>query len=131
MKNKPISDCICESGKSYTTCCEPLHKGQLAPTAETLMRSRYSAYVLNLEDYLLATWHPDTRPARLDLSKDEATKWLGLQIKHTSNTDADNATVEFVARYKLHGKAERLHEISRFIRIESHWLYLDGSFPEN
>ncbi|BCM24849.1 hypothetical protein ZMTM_11080 [Methyloradius palustris] len=95
------------------------------------MRSRYSAYVLNLEDYVLATWHPDTRPARLDLSKDEATKWLGLQIKHTSNIDADHAIVEFIARYKVNGKAERLHEISRFIRLNNHWFYLDGSFPEN
>jgi SEC-C motif-containing protein len=131
MRNKPLSTCACESGKLYKACCEPLHQGQLAQSAESLMRSRYSAYVLQLEDYLLATWHPDTRPARLDLSKDEATKWLGLQIKHTSNTDADNATVEFIARYKSHGKAERLHEISRFIRLDNRWFYLDGSVPEN
>ncbi|HEY0269021.1 MAG TPA: YchJ family metal-binding protein [Methyloradius sp.] len=108
-----------------------MHQGQPAITAEALMRSRYSAYVLNLEDYLLATWHPDTRPVQLDLSGGDITKWLGLHIKQVSNTDADNATVELVARYKTHGKAERLHEVSRFIRLDNRWFYLDGRFPED
>src|SRR5450830_2021899 len=118
MRNKPDSNCSCDSEKPYSDCCEPLHQGQLAQTAEALMRSRYSAYVLKLEVYLLNTWHPDTRPASMDLSSDETTKWLGLQIKHSSHTDTDHATVEFVARYKVNGKAERLHEVSRFIRID-------------
>jgi SEC-C motif-containing protein len=93
------------------------------------MRSRYSAYVLKLEPYLLATWHPETRPDTLDLA-DDAAKWLGLEIKrHVQEKDA--ATVEFVARYKVNGRAHRLHEISRFRRVDGCWLYLDGEFPSS
>lgn len=124
--------CPCESGKAYSACCELYHAGLthkvFAPNAEALMRSRYSAYVFSLEDYLLQTWHPTTRPASLDLADEIATKWLGLQIKHTENSDANNAIVEFIARYKIGGKAERLHEISRFQKIEQQWYYLDGQF---
>ena len=91
------------------------------------MRSRYTAYVLGLEDYLLQTWHPDTRPATLNLAEDPPAKWLGLQVKHTETMSESTATVEFVARYKIAGKAERLHELSQFVRIESRWYYLSGS----
>lgn len=90
------------------------------------MRSRYTAYVLGLEDYLLKTWHPDTRPQALNLAEDNAVKWLGLQVKNTETTSDNSATVEFVARYKIGGKAERMHEISQFLRIDDHWLYLSG-----
>lgn len=92
------------------------------------MRSRYSAYVLKLAAYLLASWHPDTRPASLDLADDNA-KWLGLEVKNHIKADAEHATVEFVARYKVGGRASRLHEISRFIRKNGQWLYVDGTFP--
>lgn len=92
------------------------------------MRSRYSAFVLKLEPYLLATWHPDTRPATLDLA-DDATKWLGLEVKR-HQPDGDRAIVEFIARYKVGGKACRLHETSRFVREGGRWLYIDGTFPE-
>lgn len=92
------------------------------------MRSRYSAYVLQLEHYLLATWHPDTRPTSLDLA-DDTTKWLGLEIKR-HETDGDHAIVEFIARHKVGGKAHRLHETSRFARENGHWLYIDGTFTE-
>ena len=91
------------------------------------MRSRYTAYVLGLEDYLLKTWHPETRPATLDLASDVKTKWLGLQIKQFVPISESSATVEFVARYKVGGKAERLHELSRFVRVEGYWYYLAGS----
>lgn len=93
------------------------------------MRSRYSAYVFSLEDYILKTWHQDTRPTSLNLTDDTTTKWLGLQIKCAENTNANNAIVEFIARYKIDGKAQRLHEISRFQKIEQRWFYLDGQFP--
>ena len=93
------------------------------------MRSRYSAYTLKLAAYLLATWHPDTRPAALDLAADDA-KWLGLEVKKHTPESADCATVEFVARYKIGGRAHRLHEISRFILEEGKWLYVDGEFPD-
>ena len=93
------------------------------------MRSRYSAYVLNLADYLLATWHASTRPTREELAQDPASKWLGLDVKkHTPN--GNNATVEFVARYKVGGRAHRLHEVSRFVREDGKWFYVDGTFPE-
>lgn len=127
--------CPCESGKPYAKCCEVYHLGTPAQTAETLMRSRYSAYALlsehsNLQSYLLHTWHPDTRPQHLDA--ESAIKWLGLQVKRYQLVDAVNAIVEFVARYKytdnLGGKAERLHETSRFKRIENRWFYLDGEY---
>jgi len=132
-----MSTCPCESGKPYGKCCEVYHLGVPAPTAETLMRSRYSAYALAgqnpaLIDYLLRSWHEDTRPQSLDLSGENAAKWLGLQIKRHQDIDAENAIVEFVARYKpagnLGGKAERLHETSRFRRIDGRWYYVDGDY---
>ncbi len=92
------------------------------------MRSRYTGFVLGLEDYLLNTWHPSTRPAQLNFAEEPPTKWLGLQIKHTENTSETTAIVEFVARYKIAGKAERLHETSQFERIDGHWYYLNGEF---
>lgn len=91
------------------------------------MRSRYSAYVLKLADYLRATWHASTRPAELDLSADES-KWLGLEVRAHVVQDATHATVEFVARYRLAGRGHRLHELSRFLREDGHWYYLDGNF---
>ena len=89
------------------------------------MRSRYSAFVLDLGDYLLATWHPRTRPAAVD-AKPVGLKWLGLEVRRREPQDADHASVEFVARSKLGGRAQRLHETSRFVREDGRWLYLDG-----
>ena len=90
------------------------------------MRSRYSAYVLGLEDYLLATWHPSTRPEKLDLAAGPATRWLGLQVRQHRQQDESHATVEFVARYRVGGRGHRLHETSRFIREAGCWFYVDG-----
>jgi SEC-C motif-containing protein len=92
------------------------------------MRSRYTAFVMGLEEYLLQTWHPETRPATLNLNEDPPTKWLGLQIKHAESTSETTATVEFVARHKVAGKAERLHELSQFVRIEGCWYYRAGDY---
>lgn len=100
-----------------------------APDAVSLMRSRYSAYALKLESYLLATWHAGTRPVKLDLAADN-TKWLGLEVKKHPRGSADIATVEFVARYKIGGRAGRLHEVSRFVREDGRWFYVDGGFVE-
>jgi SEC-C motif-containing protein len=94
------------------------------------MRSRYSAYVFKLESYLLATWHPDARPAALDLATDN-TKWLGLEVKKYTPESADRATLQFVARHKTGGRAERLHEVSRFVREDGRWLYVDGEFVDS
>lgn len=93
------------------------------------MRSRYTAFALSLEEYLLQTWHPETRPLALNLAEDSTTKWIGLQIKNVVNISEKIATVEFVARYKVAGKAERLHELSEFERITGRWYYLTGSEP--
>lgn len=90
------------------------------------MRSRYSAYVLGLEPYLLATWHSSTRPERLDLAADGPTKWLGLDIKRHVMQAEDRAIVEFVARYRVAGRGHRLHEISNFVREDGCWFYVDG-----
>lgn len=92
------------------------------------MRSRYSAFVLDLRDYLLATWHSSTRPAQIE-PPEPGLKWLGLQVKATQMQDPDHGTVEFVARSKLGGRAHRLRETSRFVRENSRWLYLDGDQP--
>lgn len=94
------------------------------------MRSRYSAYVLGLEDYLRATWHPATRPAALGLDDAPRPQWLGLTVKAHRPLDATHATVEFIARYKLNGRAFRLHETSRFERVDGRWLYVDGEIGE-
>ncbi len=119
-------ECPC-GGAHYARCCAPYHQGQAAPDAQHLMRSRYSAYVLKLEAYLLATWHSSTRPVTLELAGDNS-KWLGLQIKCGAQQDDDHATVEFVARYKIAGRAYRLHELSRFVREGGRWYYVDGDF---
>lgn len=122
--------CPCGSGRAFADCCGRLHAGEPAADAECLMRSRYSAYVLGREDYLLATWHPATRPVSIGLGAMPHAKWLGLTVKRHTPLDAAHATVEFVARYKLHGRAFRLHEISRFERIDGRWFYVDGETGE-
>ena len=119
--------CPCDEQRLYARCCEPFHQGAAAPTAEALMRSRYSAYVLRLEAYLLASWHASMRPASLDLAAETPPpKWLGLKIlRHERQGDA--AVVEFVAKFKLGGgSAQRLHEVSRFVREDARWFYVDG-----
>ncbi len=125
--------CPCGSGRDYAACCgRYIEGGRLPDTAEQLMRSRYTAYVLARQDYLQQTWHASTRPADLGVAVTDAVKWLGLQIKRTQAGGAGDSEglVEFVARYKVGGKAERLHEASRFVRENGRWLYLDGEFPD-
>jgi SEC-C motif domain protein len=111
-------------------CCGRWHAGAAAPDAERLMRSRYAAYVLRLEDYLLATWAPETRPKSLDLASEPPPKWLGLEIKQCRQTGPDSGTVEFVARYRIAGRAHRLHETSRFVRRDQRWFYVDGDIAD-
>ena len=126
MVDKPKTNpCLCGSGKPPADCCATYHEGMAAPTAEALMRSRYVAYALGLEPYLLATWHPSTRPADLKLDE-EPPRWLGLTIKRHELQDEDHAIVEFVARYKIGGRAYRLHETSRFVRENGRWFYKIG-----
>ena len=120
--------CCCGSDASYDRCCGPYHAGAVAPTAEALMRSRYSAYVLAFSDYLLDTWAASTRPERMAI--DAGCTWLGLSVRRSEKLTPDEATVEFIARYKVNGRAFRLHEVSRFRREHERWFYVDGFFPE-
>jgi len=117
--------CPCSSQESYANCCEPLHKGKAAPTAEALMRSRYSAYVLGLSDYLQTSWHSSKRPSRVRLFDH---KWTRLKIIYTEagQSNDDKGIVEFIAKYKQNGKAFSLHERSRFVKENGHWFYVDG-----
>lgn len=122
--------CPCGSGKAYAACCGPyLDDGQRPATAEALMRSRYSGYVLARKDYLLRTWHESARPGTLDLRDAGTVRWLGLKIVCTEAGGPDDrrGVVEFVARYKIGGKAHRFHETSRFVREGGEWFYLDGT----
>lgn len=122
-----LIDCPCGSSKPYSACCGRFIEGnEPAPTAEALMRSRYTAYTLLKEDYLLATWHASTRPSSLGFAEELPTKWLGLEVKRHVQQDADHAIVEFVARYKVQGRAHRLHEVSRFVREAGQWFDVDG-----
>jgi SEC-C motif-containing protein len=112
---------------AYADCCGRFvdHFNDVpAPDAEHLMRSRYSSFVLEQADYLLATWHSSTRPASLDF--DAGAKWLGLEVRGHKVTGTDAAEVEFVARYRLDSRAVRLHERSRFVCEDGRWFYVDG-----
>ncbi len=127
MRRTQPLPCPC-GAPEYAACCGRYHDGAPPADALELMRSRYSAYVLRNETYLQATWHPDTRPVAAVLEDGDHVKWLGLEVlRHTQ--DGAKATVEFVARYKLGGRARRLHEVSRFVRVDGRWLYVDGGFP--
>ncbi len=122
---KIADPCPCGSSKALNACCGQWHAGAMAPDAEALMRSRYAAFVLCNESYLLATWHASTRPA--SVSFDSNQKWLGLKIVEARVTSTVAAEVEFIARYRIGGgSATRLHERSRFIKEEDRWFYIDG-----
>ena len=116
----------------FASCCgrylgAPGLEAMAAPDAESLMRSRYTAFALGRSDYLLATWHPDTRPA--DLTPDTPPlRWLGLVIHahHAGQATDTTGTVQFTARYKAGGRAGRLTETSRFVRLAGRWVYLEG-----
>jgi SEC-C motif-containing protein len=126
-RNEEPKECPCRSGQLYAKCCAPAHAGMPAATAEALMRSRYSAFVLRRDQYLFETWHPRTRPTDIRLLRhDPPPKWLGLEVRHMT-TEGDRATVEFVARYRSGGgPATRMHETSRFEREGGRWYYVDG-----
>ncbi|MDX8386199.1 MAG: YchJ family metal-binding protein [Gallionella sp.] len=126
-----LMPCPCGSSIVFVDCCELYIVGGIAaPTAEALMRSRYTAYTLRREDYLLATWHVSTRPTQLgfadEMLNDISGKWLGLEVKKFELQDSSHATVEFVARYKVGGRAHRLHELSSFVCENGKWFYVDG-----
>ncbi len=122
----PDTPCPCGTGEPYAGCCRPLHAAERhASTAEELMRSRYTAFVVRDADYLARTWHPRTRPDRIDL---DAAEWRGLTIVRSvdGGPAEDQGTVEFVARWALSGRRGEQHEVSRFTRRAGRWVYLDG-----
>jgi SEC-C motif-containing protein len=125
--------CPCRSGRHFAQCCGPYLAGQqLAATARVLMRSRYTAYVQQDENYLLQSWHPSTRPHDLALRQQAPVKWLGLTIIRTQAGEENdtNGVVEFVARYKVNGKAQRLHETSQFVKEAGRWFYVRGEMDD-
>ncbi|MBW4041761.1 MAG: hypothetical protein HIU86_06485 [Acidobacteria bacterium] len=117
--------CPC-GGASYGTCCLPFHRGAAAPTAEALMRSRYSAFALGLGPYLRSTWATETSPGDLEL--DDGVAWRRLQIVDTvrGGPDDDTGIVEFRAAFRSAEGAGVLHERSRFVRVGGRWRYVDG-----
>ncbi|MCI3243690.1 MULTISPECIES: YchJ family protein [Streptomyces] len=117
--------CPCGLAETYEQCCGRFHRGEsAAPTAEALMRSRYSAFVKLNEPYLLRTWHPSTRPAELKL--DPGMRWTGLEILATTDGSAFHTTGTVTFRASFRGGS--LHERSRFERVEGTWVYVDGEF---
>ena len=138
LANQMPSDHPCPCGRLgrsnkpqlYADCCSRYlddFDNMPAPDAESLMRSRYSAFVMGREAYLRATWHVSHRPD--DVAPDPGTKWLGLDVRRHTVGDADHAGVEFVARYRPatgSGPAVRIHERSRFVREHGRWYYVDG-----
>ncbi|MGD8783434.1 MAG: YchJ family protein [Thioalkalispiraceae bacterium] len=121
--------CPCGSGDLYLDCCGRfIEAAQQPATPEQLMRSRYTAYALNNDAYILATWHSSTRPVSLHDKNQLPVKWVELKVLNSSQpAENDNrAIVEFTARFKVGGKAERMHEISEFKKEAGKWYYLQG-----
>ncbi|MEU6350278.1 YchJ family protein [Streptomyces sp. NPDC047072] len=119
--------CPCGSPEAYDVCCGRFHRGTAAaPTAEALMRSRYSAFVKGHRDYLVRTWHPRTRPGSLEL--DPGMRWTGLEILATTDGSAFHTTGTVTFRASFKGGS--LHERSRFERVDGAWVYVDGEFLE-
>jgi SEC-C motif domain protein len=124
---QPVA-CPCLSGESYQTCCGVYHRGEAAaPTAVRLMRSRYSAFAVGDAGYLLATWHPQTRPQALEL--DSAQHWYRLDILRSERGGIldTEGTVEFRAWYRFEGSTGDQREVSRFRREGGRWFYLDAA----
>lgn len=111
--------CDCDSSKSYETCCGPFHAGENPPSPQALMRARYTAYARGRFDYVLSTWHASTRPHGVG-ADDE--KWVRLEVKRASE-EGDTGIVEFVAISKVNGRAQRMHEVSSFVREGGRWFY--------
>jgi len=123
--------CPCGLPEPYDRCCGRFHRGEgAAPTAEALMRSRYSAFAVGDEAYLLRTWHPATRPA--EAGADRRTRWTGLEVLETGRGGPldTEGTVRFRARYVERGRRGVLEENSRFVRHEGAWVYVGRARAE-
>jgi SEC-C motif domain protein len=115
--------CPCGRGLAYSECCEPAHHGEPPATAEALMRSRYSAFALDDDAYVLSSWHPKTRPAQIE--PDSRLRWVGLEIIESTGGGMfdTEGVVEFRAHYRDHGKNGDMVERSRFVRHDGRWTY--------
>lgn len=115
--------CPCGSQHTYAKCCQRYHEGAFAPTPETLMRSRFTGFVLKLENYLRASWHSSSRPTTLSL--DDSPDWLSLRILDSSEA-SDTGRVHFQAIYRMGSGWGYLQENSEFVREHGRWYYLKG-----
>lgn len=132
MTDKNQQSCPCKSGKSYPQCCQPLHsKQKKADNCEQLMRSRFSAFVYQLGDYLFNTYHVDFR-GQLTAEKlsEKTADWVNLEIVETQSLK-ESGFVEFKAWYIEENKLCCFHEKSNFVKEQGHWLYCDGTFYSN
>lgn len=123
--------CPCGRAALYKACCGRYHDGPCrlqAPDPESLMRSRYSAFVKDLRGYLLETWHASERPVSID-APEPGLRWLDLTVHRALPPTGDRGEVSFVARYKVGGRAHRLQERSAFLREEGRWFYV-RALPE-
>jgi len=133
MQQRILNHCPCGSAILHANCCaQYITKRAHAPSAETLMRSRYCAYTEHNGLYLLATWHQRTRPTTLNLLDDSHTEWLGLKVcgVEAGGTNDVAGTVEFIAHYKCNETTEVIHETSRFVKEEGRWYYVDGTLSK-
>src|SRR5215204_3087456 len=124
---EPDDRCPCLSGSAFGECCGPLVAGTRdAPTAAQLMRSRFTAFAIGAREYLVATWHPSTRPSSLEL--DPAMRWYRLDVIRTERGGPLDrmGSVEFRAYYRAGAERGELHETSSFVREDDGWRYLDG-----
>ncbi len=125
--------CPCQSGLDYQDCCQPIHQQpDLAITPEALMRSRFSAHVLKLVDYVVDTYHPTCHAAqqREEIAQSVNLPWCKLEVFESSVSAAANeGYVEFEAAYLEDGALHFMRERSRFLREEDNrWYYVDGQF---
>lgn len=126
-----MSLCPCGSKSEYDACCGPLHDGTAGETPEAVMRSRYSAFVVNKLAYLESTL---TEESKADYDADEtaswaeSAKWQNLEIRSTTGGGKDDSqgTVEFIAKFKVGKEIHAHHEISYFVKDNDHWLYSHG-----
>ncbi|NUR82742.1 MAG: hypothetical protein HOY71_01495 [Nonomuraea sp.] len=122
-----MSRCPCGLEAAYDECCGRYHAGKAAPTAEALMRSRYSAFAKQDEAYLLRTWHPSTRPPRVEFER--GMRWTGLRIEETTGGSQihTDGTVTFTAGYTYRGEPGEMHEKSVFTRDHGAWTYVTSA----
>ncbi|WCM56715.1 YchJ family protein [Microbacterium sp. EF45047] len=123
----PADRCPCTSGDSFGACCGPVIASGVAPTAERLMRSRFTAFAIGDADHILASWHPSTRPAELEL--DPEIRWTRLDVLGTAAGGPfdSEGVVTFEAFYRHDGERGSMRERSRFRREGGRWYYLDGA----